>query len=97
MDVAIESRDQPDSAVTRVADAALTAAERSAEEEGMELAQAVVLLHVKGQPAGEEDSAIGSGGNIQTERELLDMMLIHLQAVASACGLDMAMIAPKDV
>ena len=94
MDVAIESRDEPDSAITRVADAALTAAERRAEEEGMQLRQAVVLLHVAGQPDGEDDSAIGSGGDIQTEKELLDMMLTHVQAVAAACGIDIAVTPP---
>lgn len=96
--MSIEKRDEPTDTVTWIADAALTAAERRAEEEGVTI-RAVVLLHVfEGLEEGAQDSAVAST-NVDTEEELLEILLVHTKAAADAMNVPMQLmpvLGPKN-
>lgn len=94
----VERNEEPTNAITRIADAALTAAERCADEEGVEVERILVLMSATGVPAGEDDSTVASGG-IEHEGEMLEMLLSHARAVATAMGIDMQLmpvVGPED-
>ena len=94
----VTREEEPSTAVARIADAAMTAAERQAMEEGAEVAHMVVMVHIKGEPDGEEDSSAGTYG-VESTEEALRATLAYAKAMAASIGIEMQampLVLPED-
>ncbi len=83
----IETTEEPEDAVARIAEVALNALDAAAKHEGIESHKAVVLLVID--TDGPENDATVATDGIDSTDELLGMLLAHARAAAEAAGIEM--------